>query len=459
MAGIGFELQRVLKGGGLVNLFKVALAGIVIVAGPWLISIVGIFFLNRFASFALAEGAGLFMAAIVYSYAFSLSLFGGLHYIFTRYISDLIYISKETRAVATLLLVMIIFTTLAVASASAAVFFIRPEGISNILLYKISAVCLFVVINLIWLVMIFITLLKKYMTIFIVYLSGMAVSFFSVYYLGGRFGLGGALAGFTLGQFTILLLLTIMILKAYRPDNLFVEMKPLLGYFRKYLFLFLTGVFYSAGIWIDKISLWYLKGESVRGTYLKLFEHYDITVYFANLTIIPGLVYFMIFSETNFYSTLRKFLLSVEKGILTKIREEKYRLIRSMNNSLYEQSFFQGVLSLALIIMAPSIQSTFLSGLSDLLTLRIVLAAAFFHVFYLTVLTFLFYIQMYGEAFITAFLFFIINLAVTVLSVQLDFPYYGMGYLTATVISSVIAFVFLSRGIRIMDRRVYGKLL
>lgn len=459
MAGIGFELQKVLKGGGLVNLFKVALAGIVIVAGPWLISIVGIFFLNRFASFALVEGAELFMAAIVYSYAFSLSLFGGLHYIFTRYISDLIYISKETRAVATLLLVMIIFTVFALVSSSAAVYFIRPKGISNILLYKISAVCLFVVINLIWLVMIFITLLKKYMTIFVVYLSGMAVSFFSVFYLGGRFGLGGALAGFTLGQFAILLLLTIMILKAYRPENIFVEMKPLLGYFRKYLFLFLSGVFYSAGIWIDKLSLWYLKGEPVRGTYLKLFEHYDITVYFANLTIIPGLVYFMIFSETDFYSTLKKFLLSIEKGILTKIREEKYRLIKSMNKSLYEQSFFQGVLSLALIILAPSIRNIFLSGLSDLFTLRIVLAAAFFHVFYLTILTFLFYIQMYKEAFITAFLFFMVNFLVTLLSARLELPFYGIGYLVATIISSLTAFIFLSRGIRIIDRKVYGKLL
>jgi polysaccharide biosynthesis protein PelG len=459
MAGIGFELQKVLKGGGLASLFKVALAGIVIVAGPWLISILGIFFLNRFAGFALTEGADLFMAAIVYSYAFSLSLFGGLHYIFTRYISDLIYISKETRAVSTLILVMIIFTILAVVTSSVAVFYIHAEGISNLLLYKVSAVCLFVVINLIWLVMIFITLLKKYMTIFVVYLTGMAVSFFSVFYLGGRFQLGGALAGFTLGQLFILILLLVLILRAFKPEKLLVELKPLLGYFRKYFYLFLSCVFYSAGIWIDKLTLWVIKGETVRGSYLHLFEHYDITVYFANLTIIPGLVYFMIFSETDFYSTLRKFLMSIEKSILTKIMEEKYRLIQTMNKSLYEQSFFQGVLSLGLIIMAPSIQNIFLSGLSDLLTLRIVLAAAFFHVFYLTLLTFLFYIQMYREAFFTAILFFLINFSVTLLSAVSDLPFYGVGYLSATVISSVMAFVFLKHGVRIMDRRVYGKLL
>lgn len=459
MAGIGFELQRVLKGGGLVNLFKVALAGIVIVAGPWLISILGIFFLNRFAGFALTEGADLFMAAIVYSYAFSLSLFGGLHYIFTRYISDLIYIKKETRSVSTLLLLMGIFTILAAVLSLIAVLNIRAEGISSLVLYKISAVCLFVVINLIWLVMIFITLLKKYMTIFTVYLSGMAVSFLSVYYLGGKYQLGGALAGFTIGQLYILIFLLILILHAFKPESLLVELIPLLGYFRKYQSLFFAGVFYSAGIWIDKIILWYVKGEPVRGTYLKLFEHYDITVYFGNLTIIPGLVYFMIFSETDFYSTLRKFLISIEKSILTKIREEKYRLIKTMNKSLYEQSFFQGILSLGLIIMAPSIQKYFLSGLSDVLTLRIVLAGAFFHVFYLTILTFLFYIQMYKQAGITALLFFLINFSVTLVTAMSSLTFYGMGYLAATIISSLLAFVYLKSGIKIMDRKVYGKLL
>jgi len=151
MAGIGFELQKVLKGGGIASLFKVALAGIVIVAGPWLISIVGIFFLNRFAGFALTEASELFMAAIVYSYAFSLSLFGGIHYIFTRYISDLIYLRKEGRAVATLLLTMVLFIIMTAILSSVAVYFIKTKSISSLLLYKVSAVFLFIVINLIWL--------------------------------------------------------------------------------------------------------------------------------------------------------------------------------------------------------------------------------------------------------------------------------------------------------------------
>ena len=457
MAGIGFELQRVLKGGGFVNFFKAALAGIVIVAGPWLISIVGIFFLNKFAGFALTEGAELFMAAIVYSYAFSLCLFGGFHYIFTRYISDLIYISKETRAVSTLLLAMILFSIPAFILAFGAVFFLETESLSNLFLYKISAIALFIIINLIWLVMIFITLLKKYMTILLVYMAGMAISFFSVYYLGSHYKLGGALAGFCLGQLFILSYLTFMIIKAYRPEKLWVELKPLLAYFGRFQYLFLSGFFYSAGIWIDKISLWIIVGTPVLGTYLKLFETYDVTVYFANLTIIPGLVYFMIFSESDFYSVLKKFLLTIEKSILTKIKEEKYRLIRTMNKSLYEQSYFQGVLSMGLIILAPVINSVFLNNSSDVLTLRIVLTAGFFHIFFLTVLTFLFYIEMYKQAFISTLTFFTVNMGVTIILAVIGIPVYGIGYLAASITASLLASAFLRYGIRTLDRRVYGR--
>jgi uncharacterized membrane protein len=458
MAGIGFELQKVLKGGGLASLFKVALAGIVIVAGPWLISIVGIFFLNRFAGFALTEASELFMAAIVYSYAFSLSLFGGLHYIFTRYISDLIYIRKEGRAVATLLLASFIFIIMSALLSSVAVFFIRTDSISNLLLYKIAALLLFIIINLIWLVMIFITLLKKYMTIFLVYISGMIISFTAVYYLGSQYKLGGAMAGFVIGQLYILLFLLFLIIKAYSPGKIWIELKPLLAYFVKYKYLFLAGVFYSAGIWIDKIALWILVGSSVKGTYLQLFEPYDITVYFTNLTMIPGLVYFMIFSETDFYSTLRKFLLLIEKSILTRIREEKYRLIRTMNKSLYEQSFFQGVITVGLIIMAPLINTSLLNNQSDALTLRIVLVAVYFHLFFLTLLTFLFYIEMYREAAIATVLFFFMNMILTITLVSLQFPYYGLGYLIASMSASLLCFIFLRSGVKNLDRRVYGRL-
>ncbi len=458
MAGIGFELQRVLKHGGMTGVFKVALAGIIIVAGPWLISILGIFALSRFAGFALKEGGFLFTAAIVYSYAFSLFLFGGLHYIYTRYTSDLIYIKDDSRAFSTLLLSMLIIGIMSTLVAIAGVIFIKTDNIENLFMYKIFAAVLFVSVNLIWLVMIFITLLKKYMTIFLVYIIGMILSFGAVYFLGRDYKLGGAMAGFSIGQVSILVMLLFLILRYIKPGNIFREMKPLMSYFKKYKYLLGAGVFYSAGIWIDKIALWIYAGSHVEGTYLVLFEHYDITVYFANLTLIPGLVYFMIFSETNFYVRLRRFLMKISTRTFTEIQEEKFKLLHTMRVSIREQSMFQGVITVGLIILAESINENFLGGYSSLLTLRLVLSGVFFHLLFLTLLTFLFYLERYKEAFLTQICFFSINFGGTLYFAGISIPVYGAGYLISGIVTSILSGLFLWRAIKTMDRRIFGLL-
>ena len=66
MAGIGFELRRVLQRGGILRFLGVSLAGTAVVAGPWLLSVFGIFLIQRFAGLMLAESPLLFSATVVY---------------------------------------------------------------------------------------------------------------------------------------------------------------------------------------------------------------------------------------------------------------------------------------------------------------------------------------------------------------------------------------------------------
>ncbi len=457
MAGIGFELQKVLRKGGVSSVFKAALAGIIIVAGPWLLSIIGIFFLYRAAASALLEGGSLFTAVIVYSYAFSLSLFGGIHYIFTRYISDLIYIKKQRRAFGALLLAILGIMVLSGIPAVIAVLNMHIPTVAYPFMFKVSAVILFISINLIWLVMIYITLLKRYMVISFIYLAGMAVSIFAAMFLGKHFFLSGALAGFCTGQVFILLSLLLLIFLSSSPAPFLRELQPLLGYFGKYKFLLLTGIFYSTGIWIDKIVLWNLKGGSVYGTFIRLFADYDMSVYLANLTIIPGLVYFMIFSESNYFVSLKRLLLQMSTSNLSNIAGSKHSLLKTVKTSITEEALFQGTITFVLIILAPVLKNTLMNGVSTVLTLRITLGALFFNLLFLTTLTFLFYIEKYKETFIAALLFFSVNFGVTLYGVSVNIPYYGAGYLAAGAGGTVCALVFLYRGILTFDQKLFSQ--
>jgi uncharacterized membrane protein len=452
VAGIGFELQRVLRRGGIGSFVKVALSGIMIVAGPWLLSIIGIFLIGRFAGFTLREGRGLFMGVVIYSYAFSLFIFGGSHYIFTRLLSDLVYLKKNRQAASLLLFFSLIVIVLAAGISVTAMTRISVPGVSRPLLFKGFAAAFFVIINLAWLLMIFISLLKKYVAIFLVFLGGMILSVIGVLFLGRMMALGGAMLGFFAGQgFTVVLLL-ILSFQEYRPGEVKETLKALGTYFPKYGFLFLSGLFYYWGIWIDKMVFWATVGQPVPGTFFRLFDTYDIPVYLANLTMIPGLVYFIVVLETDFYSYLKAFLQSLGEGILQDIQNRKNLLLVKLKAGLREQILFQGVITAAFLILAPSLSGIF-SGI-DVALLRITMLAVFFQLLFLTEMTFLFYFEQYRPSFIAALAYFIVNLGGSLATVFLGTEFFGLSYLAAGIVSSVICAVYLFKIVHKADRLV-----
>jgi uncharacterized membrane protein len=458
MAGIGFELQKLLKKGGIGSFFKVALAGIIIVAGPWILAILGILLVGSIAGHALVESQELFMAVIIYSYAVSLFLFGGSHYIFTRYLSDLIYLEKKRESGAALLFFLALIFFLASLIAYLGLRKVNVSGISHPLMFKLSAWLFFANVNILWVVMIFISLLKRFMTIFIVYLVGMICSVLGVFFIGRAFALGGAMLGFALGQIFTTLSLLIMSLKNFRPGRWISTIKGFFVYFPKYGFLFLAGMFYYWGIWIDKFVFWFGAGTKVGSGYFRLFPAYDLPVYIANLAMIPGLIYFVVISETDFYTHLKEFIQSLGDSIYARIQEKKYALIAQMKKGLWEQSVFQGVLTLIFILLAPTVSTILFAGSMDMTIFRITLAAVFMHFLYLTLMTYLFYFEMYREAFLSSLTLFLVNFAAAYITVLAESTYLsGLSYLLSCSIASAVAAVFLFSAARAIDRTVYAR--
>lgn len=87
MAGIGFVLERIVERQGIRGIARVALVGVFVVAGPWIISSIAL----AVVSLALGAGRAHFFGAIVYIYAGTLIAFGGYHYLLTRVSADLLY--------------------------------------------------------------------------------------------------------------------------------------------------------------------------------------------------------------------------------------------------------------------------------------------------------------------------------------------------------------------------------
>jgi polysaccharide biosynthesis protein PelG len=456
MAGIGFELYKILQKGTLGSIIKVLFLGTVIVAGPWILSVLSMYFIQKYAYNAISENPVVFTVTIVYLYAFSLIIFGGIHYIFSRYIADMMYIENNEAIPAALISVFYIITALSVILSVLFVYFNDFSMLQNPDLYKFSLCLLFVVLNLIWIMLIYIALLKAYNKIFFSYLFGVIISIAGVYYFGKLYSIAGALLGYTIGQFVIVLLLVIIAQKSY-PVKSFKINKEFFSYFIGYKYLFFIGMFFNLGIWIDKIIYWFVYGTNIKNTLYYYYAEYDLPVFLAFLTMIPALVYFLVVSEPGFHREYIKFIKNILEDTLSDIQQNKKKMINSLKRGTGGLFLFQAVWTAGLILNLREFLAFMGYESVNINILNILLFAVFFHVTSLTLQTFLLYFELRTEALISTAVYFIVNLIFTIIFLFSGISIPGISYTLGALFSSIYGVYHLVKKAPVIDFIIFNK--
>jgi uncharacterized membrane protein len=149
-------------------------------------------------------------------------------------------------------------------------------------------------------------------------------------------------------------------------------------------------------------------------------------------------------------SELRRFLVSLNKSTYAEIQRRKNAVLDGIRSGVGNQSQFQGVISLVLFLLAPVIAAAM--GL-ETPTLRIVLTGVDFHLIFLTLMNFQFYLEYYRRALRGGVIFFLVNLAGSLTALP-GIPTLrpGVSYLVAAVAASIYAAVSLFATGRRMDR-------
>ena len=184
----------------------------------------------------------------------------------------------------------------------------------------------------------------------------------------------------------------------------------------RYRFLFLAGLLYAWATWADKVVVWFAFGQGVEGSWFRVFDPYDMPTFFAILTMIPGLLFFTIETETSFYPRLRQFLRCLSTDPWQGIQEKKRAMIASLGAGLREQSLLQLICTAVLILLAPAVGRALFGPSVSIPVLRLTLAAVFFHSLFLSLMIFLFYLELYGRAALAALVFFAVNLGASFLT-------------------------------------------
>ncbi|HYR26601.1 MAG TPA: exopolysaccharide Pel transporter PelG, partial [Aquabacterium sp.] len=149
MAGIGFELRRMLRKNTLMGLMEAYAYAGVISSGPWVFSILGILLVGLFSASVVVPPSLVtqFQTSVTYLVAGSLILTGLVQLAYTRFVSDRLFEKRRDLILPNLHGVLLGVIAAAAALATLALFTLLPgQG----LLYRLLMLAGFTIMSCIW---------------------------------------------------------------------------------------------------------------------------------------------------------------------------------------------------------------------------------------------------------------------------------------------------------------------
>ncbi|MCB1091829.1 MAG: exopolysaccharide Pel transporter PelG [Verrucomicrobiae bacterium] len=430
MAGIGFELRRLLVPRSVTGTMRAYLYAGVISTGPWIISILSIILLNLVLQQVLEEPERvLFSTTITHSYALSLILTGGLHFVLNRHAADQISAKRPEaifpNAVAALLLTAI----LSIIAGTVLFGFLTPEP----LFHKAASISLFVWVSLIFVASNYLSVLLHYRSIVAGFLIGYLASGFTAWYAASQWGVAAGVAGFAIGHMILFCFLFGALRRELATDTSVAASWSFLGHLKKYPGLIFCGFLYNLGIWIDKILFWHLSAENqtVSGV-LHASPEYDLAIYLSLLSIVPGLTVFFLRLETDFSDRFHQFFHATnDGGRLTDILNAKDGMIESLRSGFLQLLATQAFVTLALLIYAGRIGTWLGIGAIQEGIFRVTLIGAFLLMLFLALMTILFYLDDRKGALLACIVFAAANAGLSLATVMANEAWYGFGFVVA----------------------------
>ena len=443
MAGIGFELRKILNRDSYFALVRAyAYAGL-ISSGPWVLSILGLVAIGLLSVNIAVPNLLIsqFQVSVTYLIMASLILTGVLQLSFTRWVSDQLFGHRSDTIVPNFAGVLLVTNGVA-GSLSLVLVFASFSGESVI--YRALLVAGFVTMCDVWLATIFMSGLKFYKTIVFLFAGGYGVSVVLAVLLRGQ-GLEGLLAGYIVGQFLMLMGMVFIILRSFPAERLIA-----FDCFRPgamYPTLMAVGLLFNFAIWADKIVFWLAAdtGHPVIGP-LRASVIYDMPVFLAYLGIIPGMAVFLVRFETDFVEWYDRFYNAVrEGGSLEEIARMRDEMVFAIRQGLFDIIKIQTLSVLVLVVFAPTLFDKLNISPLYLPLFYVDAVAASLQVALLAVMNVFFYLDKRREVLATVALLAALNVLLSIVSLRLGVVFYGYGFALAMLVTLVFSLRVLER--------------
>lgn len=454
MAGIGFELRKYLDDDSFTGTLKAyGFAGL-ISAGPWVLSILGVMLIGIVALSQKVGGVEIkqFTTSVTWIMGGSLVLTGLLQLVFTRFVADRLYENREGIINANLFSAILLTTVVSGIIGGLLAVTIFKESFA----YEVLLIANFVALSDIWIVVIFVAGLKQFKVILYAFGVGYSVTVLLSFVLL-PYGLEGLLIGLLLGHALLLFLMLGVIIPEYPVND--ILRKDYLQRGQIFPILMAIGFLYNGGIWVDKLIFWLTPStsEAVIGP-LRASVIYDLPIFLAYLSIIPGMAVFLLRIETDFAEAYEGFFNAVRgNASLTEIELLGNQMVVAVREGLFQIIKVQGVTVLLLYLLGPVIIKWL--GISDkyvhLYYIDLIGVAA--QVLMLAMLNVSFYLDKLRDAFYLCLTLFITNALFSWITILLGPVYYGYGFGLSMTLTTFVGIYMLSNELENIEFRTFMK--
>lgn len=454
MAGIGFELKKLFVGRGAIRKARAYAYASIVCSGTMLLAVVLLLGVQQLAkSFGTPEREReTLVVLVVYAMLFSMLLSAALQTFLSRYVADQIYQERPERVMPSLfggsLLLMV------------------PGGLLyGLLLSRAPQVALldralnwllFMELIPVWLQMAYITAAKDYRRILFVFAAGVGCALL----LGGALLLSGAsatralLAALVCGYGLMLLGFTQVLLRYFPAGG--GSLFAFVGEFGRTGDLMLTGFLGMAGAFVHLTLMWFSPlGESVAGPFRQASTH-DAAAFFAFLVTLPANVNFVVSVEVNFYEHYRRYFGAITGGgTIGEISVARAGMTAVLKQEIFKLSQVQ-IFFMVLYIVLMRYVLKVIGFTTEMIAMFQIMSIGYsaFAIGNCTMLLQLYFNDRRG-ALASCAAFFLVNLAVTLLTVNGPPLYYGTGLVAAGVAMYLVSLPRLLSYVKRIDYHVF----
>lgn len=453
MAGIGFELKKIVKDNSILSNIKYYFYTAIISAGPWIISIVSIsaIILTTTLLNVKNEDINIFLTSITYVVSASLIFTSFFQNVVIRYISDQIYKKEFNEIIPAYNYILFLIC------ASSLVFAIFMAMIcinGTSIFYKILMINLFVLFCCIWFSTFFLSGLKNFSIIVKSFGYGYFISLImSVIFK--KYGYYGLIGGFLLGNYILLWGLIYAIYHEY-PAKKIINNKVLSSY-TNYNDLIWSTLFYNLAIWVDKYIFWQttITSSHVIGL-LRNSPIYDFPIMVSYVFMIPGITVFFISAETNFAEKFTKFFEIIHNSsTLNEINYALQEMTIIAKQSIVYITQTQMIIFISVYLLSQAIFKLFGITLLHQSLLYLCIIAASLQIILLSIINFFIYLDQRKIILFLSLLFLITNIIFTKISIHLGVNFFGLGTVMSLLLTIICGLYMLNEKILKFDFQVF----